>query len=113
MAMAAFTVTITSKGQLTLPVEIRRAWNLQVGEQVEFVMAEDERVYVRPRNLPASAIFGLLSHLKPDPAYASDDDAIAAQVRADDEATRSSRAKPRGGKSVGGKSHGGKPSRAA
>lgn len=102
--MTAFTVTITSKGQLTLPVEIRRAWNLQAGEQVEFVMARDGRVFVRPRNLPASAIFGLLSHLKPDPAYASDDDAIAEQLLADDEATKSGQGRSRGGKSLGGKS---------
>lgn len=93
--MSAFTAVITSKGQLTLPVEIRRAWNLQAGEQVEFVMGRDGRVSVRPRNLPASAIFGLLSHLKPDPAYASDDDAITAQLLADDEDTKSDRAKSR------------------
>lgn len=111
--MAAFNATITSKGQLTLPVEIRRAWNLQAGEQVEFVMLRDGRVLVRPRNLPASAIFGLLSHLKPDPAYASDDDAIAAQLLAEDEASKSGQSRSRGGKSHGGKSHRGKSSRAA
>lgn len=96
--MAVFTATITSKGQLTLPVEIRRAWNLRAGEQVEFVMVRDGRVSVRPRNLPASAIFGLLSHLQPDPAYASDDDAITAQLLADDGATKSDQAKSRRGK---------------
>lgn len=95
--MSACTATVTSKGQMTVPAEIRKAWNLQAGDQVEFVTAPDGRVFVRPLNLPASALFGFLAHLKPDPNYRSDDDAIADQIIAEDEATMSGRGKSRAG----------------
>jgi AbrB family looped-hinge helix DNA binding protein len=41
------TVTLTSKGQITLPVELRRSWNLQQGDQLDFVLTEDGSVHVR------------------------------------------------------------------
>jgi AbrB family looped-hinge helix DNA binding protein len=41
------TVTLTSKGQITLPVELRRSWNLQAGDQLDFVLADDGSVRVR------------------------------------------------------------------
>ncbi|MCC6948555.1 MAG: AbrB/MazE/SpoVT family DNA-binding domain-containing protein [Bradyrhizobiaceae bacterium] len=41
------TVTLTSKGQITLPVELRRSWNLKQGDQLDFVLTEDGAVQVR------------------------------------------------------------------
>lgn len=93
--MASFEARVSSKGQLTIPAELRRDWNLQEGDLVEFTRLADGRVMVRPRNLPVTALFGLLSHLKADPAYASDDEAIAAQVVMDDEATMTVRKRSR------------------
>ena len=93
--MASYEAKLTSKGQLTLPVELRRKWALKAGESVEFHLDHTGTVRVRPRNLPASAIFGMLADLKRDPAYESDDHAIGAQLVADDEATMSKRRKPR------------------
>ncbi len=40
--------TITSKGQITLPIEVRRRLGLKVGDKVEFVYDEDGRTTVRP-----------------------------------------------------------------
>ena len=39
--------TITSKGQLTVPQEIRKRLGLQTGDRVEFVM-EENRTVIRP-----------------------------------------------------------------
>lgn len=39
--------TMTSKGQLTVPQEIRRRLGLQTGDRVEFVVEED-RTVIRP-----------------------------------------------------------------
>jgi AbrB family looped-hinge helix DNA binding protein len=39
--------TITSKGQLTVPQEIRKRLGLQTGDLVEFVVEED-RTVIRP-----------------------------------------------------------------
>lgn len=40
-------VTLTSKGQITLPIELRRRWNLQAGDQLDFAIDDSERVVVR------------------------------------------------------------------
>jgi AbrB family looped-hinge helix DNA binding protein len=39
--------TLTSKGQITLPAELRRRWNLQPGDCVDFCLENDGRVVLR------------------------------------------------------------------
>ena len=36
--------TLTSKGQITLPAELRRRWGLKSGDKVDFVFESEERV---------------------------------------------------------------------
>ncbi len=51
---------ITSKGQTTIPVEIRERLGLQTGDRVAFIEMEQGFLIV-PRNRPASTLFGSLS----------------------------------------------------
>lgn len=46
MVRNSYTSRVTSKGQITVPQEIRRRLGLREGDQVEFV-AEDRRTIVR------------------------------------------------------------------
>jgi AbrB family looped-hinge helix DNA binding protein len=39
--------TLTSKGQITLPVELRRRWELKPGDRLDFSLEPDGRVVVR------------------------------------------------------------------
>lgn len=39
--------TLTSKGQVTLPVVLRRLWNLDVGDEIDFTLQDDGRVVLR------------------------------------------------------------------
>jgi antitoxin PrlF len=39
--------TLTSKGQVTLPVELRRRWGLEAGDCVDFCLEDDGRVVLR------------------------------------------------------------------
>ena len=39
--------TLTSKGQITLPVELRRRWGLQPGDRLDFTLEADGRVVIR------------------------------------------------------------------
>lgn len=42
------TATITSKGQVTIPKEIRDRLELEAGEEIEFILGERGRMEVRP-----------------------------------------------------------------
>lgn len=39
--------TLTSKGQITLPVELRRRWQLKPGDCIDFCLEDDGRVVLR------------------------------------------------------------------
>ena len=43
------TATITSKGQLTLPAEIRRRWDLRAGDQIAFEISGKSTGTFAPR----------------------------------------------------------------
>jgi len=42
-------ITLTSKGQFTLPAELRRRWNMQAGDKLHVVLREDGTAEVAPR----------------------------------------------------------------
>jgi AbrB family looped-hinge helix DNA binding protein len=41
---------VTSKGQITIPAEVRKAMRLDAGDEVEFVVAGNGRFSLKPRN---------------------------------------------------------------
>lgn len=52
---------LTSKGQLTVPVEIRRRYGLDTGDEVEFV-AEERGAYLVPlKRKKLSELYGAIS----------------------------------------------------
>lgn len=48
--------TITSKGQVTIPKEIRDALGLDAGTEVEFVLEDDGTVRVQPKEPPTERL---------------------------------------------------------
>ena len=54
------TSTLTSKGQTTIPKDVRKRLNLQPGDRLEFVIDEDGRVLVLPVSIDASELAGML-----------------------------------------------------
>ncbi|QIE25666.1 hypothetical protein SBC1_50610 (plasmid) [Caballeronia sp. SBC1] len=48
--------TVTSKGQATIPLDVRRQLGLGAGERIEFIL-NDEMV---PANLPVTALKGII-----------------------------------------------------
>ena len=55
------TSTLTSKGQTTIPKDIRKRLNLHPGDRLEFVIDEDGRVLVLPASIDASELGGMLT----------------------------------------------------
>jgi AbrB family looped-hinge helix DNA binding protein len=54
------TSTLTSKGQTTIPKDIRKRLNLHAGDRLEFVIDEDGRVLMLPASIDASELAGML-----------------------------------------------------
>lgn len=52
--------TITSKGQLTIPKDIRDALMLHNGDKVDFVITEEGEVLLRPVTKRVDQVFGRL-----------------------------------------------------
>jgi antitoxin PrlF len=54
------TATVTSKGQITIPKDIRDRLKLHPGDSVDFVVERDGRVMMRQATLDIRALEGVL-----------------------------------------------------
>ena len=54
------TATITSKGQLTIPKEVREMLRLHSGDKVGFVLNRDDEMTLRPMTKSVDQVFGKL-----------------------------------------------------
>ena len=75
--------TLTSKGQATIPVEVRRRLGLAGCDKIAFVIDEDEVRVVRPESVVRRAAGALKSEvplLSPEEERAAAEQAIAESV---------------------------------
>jgi antitoxin PrlF len=86
--MPSYEVTVTTKGQITIPAELRAKFNLTEGDKLEFYMDRSGRVLVRPRNLSPSAVYEHAPRNGRRPADITDDEAIIATVLEKDRRSR-------------------------
>ena len=56
---------ITSKGQVTIPKKIREFLKVKTSDKIIFTPIEDGQVLITTRQIPASALFGMLKHRRP------------------------------------------------
>lgn len=81
--------TITSKGQITLPREVREHLHVGEGDRVEFEIERDGEVRVRPVTGSMDELFGMLRRPgAPVRSLRAIDDAIATLAREEDERVR-------------------------
>ena len=81
--------TITSKGQLTLPKEVRSRLGVDAGDQVEFRIEADGSIHVLSVKGSAQRLFGLLQSSETCASSIEDmDRAISDGVASDDERIR-------------------------
>ncbi|SDS56793.1 looped-hinge helix DNA binding domain-containing protein, AbrB family [Pseudomonas trivialis] len=73
------TATLTSKGQITIPVQVRTALGLETGDRVEFVEMEDGKFSMIAASKTVKDLKGLIS--RPAKAVSIEDmnQAIAAR----------------------------------
>jgi antitoxin PrlF len=76
------TATITSKGQITIPVEIRRQLGLKPGDRIDFVPGPNGDVTIKTKKLPFERLRGILRDPTRKPLSVQDmDRAIARTLR--------------------------------
>ena len=56
--------TVTSKGQITIPVEVRLTLNLAAGDRVEFVQVESERFEMLAANQSITKLKGMFGKIR-------------------------------------------------
>lgn len=71
---------MTSKGQITLPKEIRLKLGLKQGDRVRFLLEEDGRVRLMPAKRDISELVGILPKPKRALSIEEMDDAVALAV---------------------------------
>lgn len=71
------TATLTSKGQLTLPKDVREAMGVGPGDRVDFVRMEDGNFAVLPATHSVRALKGLIPRPKKPVSLEDMDRAVA------------------------------------
>jgi antitoxin PrlF len=88
-----FEATVTPKGQITVPAQLRARLNLKDGDKVEFYADHEGQIMMRPRNRSAAAFLEALEPRMPAPSIGSDDEEIAKAVAERDTRSRRHQAK--------------------
>jgi len=61
--MRRFVSTISSKGQVTIPADIRRKLGVNARDKIAFILTDDEKVEVRPVRFTLESVFGSVKAL--------------------------------------------------
>ena len=56
------TATITSKGQVTIPANVRKALSLKPGDKIDFQIEENGTARILPFSRKVSEVYGLLAN---------------------------------------------------
>jgi antitoxin PrlF len=70
------TATMTSKGQITIPKEVRDALSLEAGHRISFLVREDGVVEMHPETVDLMSLFGIIKPPVRGVSVADMDDAI-------------------------------------
>ncbi len=75
------TATVTTKGQVTIPVEARRRLGIAAGTRLEFVITADGALLVIPRSGSVRSLKGMLPRPRKPLSLADMERAIGAGAR--------------------------------
>ena len=71
------TATMTTKGQITVPADVREAFGLRAGSKIDFVVNAAGELVMRPRAGDIRALRGLVPHAGSPISLAAMDAAVA------------------------------------
>ena len=70
------TATLTSKGQITIPAQVRKALGLDAGDKIDFIETEDGQFVLRPRTASIRDLEGCVPRLNYVPTIEEMNEAI-------------------------------------
>jgi AbrB family looped-hinge helix DNA binding protein len=70
------TATLTSKGQITIPLEVRIALGLKIGDKIDFVEIEEGQYAIKPRTASIRDLEGCIAKLDHVPTIEEMNEAI-------------------------------------
>jgi antitoxin PrlF len=75
------TATLTSKGQVTIPQEVRKRLGFKTGDRIDFLFQPDGNVVLQTKKLPFERLRGIIkSKRRKPPTLREMDEAIGAAV---------------------------------
>jgi AbrB family looped-hinge helix DNA binding protein len=75
------TATLSSKGQITIPQEVRQRLGLKTGDRVEFMYQPDGNVTLKTKKIPFEQLRGIIKSKRRKPLTQREiDNAIASAV---------------------------------
>ncbi len=54
------TATITTKGQITIPKDVRESLSLKTGDKLEMIVTDNKEAIIRPISKSVEEVFGML-----------------------------------------------------
>ena len=80
MASAA----LTSKGQITIPIEVREELGLKAGDRIEFVKSEEGKFFIQPKKGSVMNLRGMFKWAGKPASVEEMNDAVASHLAEDD-----------------------------
>ena len=77
------TAALTSKGQITIPIEVREDLGLKAHDRVEFVKMEDGNYFIRPKKGSIMNLRGMFKLTGKTVSIKEMDEAIAMHIQED------------------------------
>lgn len=87
-----FNVTVTSKGQMTIPADVREALGILAGDRLELALAGNGKIEMVKKTRSYKDVIGILSHLAKNRVVPMEDEidfAIDEAMREQDERSKS------------------------
>lgn len=76
------TATMTSKGQVTIPANVRKHLNLKAGDKIDFEIEPNGTARIFPFSRKVSDVYGLLAHKRHSPLSTEEiDDRLKTKFR--------------------------------
>ena len=77
------TAAVTSKGQITIPIEVREELGLKAGDRIEFLKSEEGKFFIQPKKGSIVNLRGMFKWTGKPVTIEEMDEAIAAHIRED------------------------------